>query len=65
MPARHLFADEHATHGRALCGLDVKPPDPKRMRTWHACVFCQNEARRLEREKAPRRRHHTDRIAED
>lgn len=68
MPTRHLFADEHATHGRTLCGLDVIAPDgPRKPRTYRACVYCQNKLRQAERDKpvASKRRSYHDRLAED
>jgi len=66
MPSRHVFVAPDATHGRTLCGLDVKPPDPLlSKRSWQGCPACKRLAKRLERVNAPRRKHHTDRIAEE
>lgn len=68
VPTRHLFSAPDATHGRTLCGLDVKAPEGERKpRTLRDCVPCQNQRRKLDREAPVRngRRSYHDRLAED
>lgn len=69
MPFKHQFAEPGATHGRSLCGLDVRPPSPliTRPRRRGACRECERAKRRLDK-NAPRanaRRSYHDRLAED